>query len=125
MVDTRGDSGIICVQECPNEMIPCGLFCVPILAPVCNPMIALKSFDSLHIGDRKLKYKTKTKDKLHPDMQGGMLGGFLSKLNPFGNELEEEELNDLALDLELKLKAQEIATWSDWSYPICAEEGTH
>ena len=88
-------------------------------------MIALKSFDSLHIGDRKLKYKTKTKDELHPDMQKGMLGGFLGSMNPFGNEVEEEELNDLALDLELKLKAQEIATWSDWSYPICAEKGTH
>ena len=104
-------------------MIPCGLFCVPVLAPVCNPMIAAKSIDSLHIADRKLK--AKDKDALHPDDKKGILGGLAGSLfggmNLSSNDGQEED--DIALDLELKLKAQEIATWSDWSYPLCDPEG--
>ena len=106
MFDSDLATGIVCLAKCPNGMLPCGLFCVPIKAPICNPIIAKKSIDSLHIKERKLHKDDKK--AIHGD------AGILSSL-PFTNDEE----NLASLDIQLAMQAERIASWSDWSYPIC------
>ena len=115
VVDSDFATGIICVEQCPDEFFMCGLFCVPIEAPICNPIIAKKSFDSLKIKDSKLK--AGDKEAIHG--KTGLLPGLT-----FANS---ETGADPVLDAELKIMAEAISSWSDFSYPLCNEEfkGTH
>ena len=114
MVDSDFAAGIICVQECPKGFFMCGLFCVPVKAPICNPIIAKKSIDTLKIKDRKLK--AGDKEAIHGK---GLLPGL-----PLANS---EVGADPALDAELAALAESFASWHAFSYPICNEkfEGTH
>ena len=114
IVDSDFASGIICLAQCPKKFIPCGLFCVPVYLPICNPLIAKKSFDSLKIKNRKLHEK---------DFEAIHGKGLLPSL-----PLDNSEIGaDPVLDIELKAQAEAISSWSDFSYPICSEksEGTH
>ena len=116
MFDSEFAFGIVCVAKCPDEFFQCGHFCVPLEVPICNPLIAKKSIDSLHIRDRKLKLGDKK------NIHGG------SGSSPFGSlPFTNDEENDAILDAKLAIQAEAIASWSDWNYPICDEkqQGTH
>lgn len=86
---------------------------MPIEAPICNPVIAAKSVDSLQIGHRKL-HRDDDVESLHPDLVSSPFSSL-----PFTNG---DVGSDPVLNVKIAAMAEMIASWSDWSYPKCSDK---